>query len=183
MKISPDFNVLDYALGLVRSGILSIDSEGRVWRHKAKTKFGAVPVETHRAENKTQKGYLAVTLGVPGTRSTRAVLAHILVWVHANGPIQVGLQVNHKDLNKANNRLTNLEIVTGAENIQHSYANGRTRPWTNAKEWRPGKERISDDRKNQVISLRRSGLIARRVAELTGISATQVGRILKGGSR
>jgi HNH endonuclease len=34
-------------------------------------------------------------------------------------------QVNHKDSNRANNALENLEWCTHAENMQHSYRNGR----------------------------------------------------------
>lgn len=47
--------------------------------------------------------------------------AHRLVWVHNNGPIPKGVEVNHKDGDKTNNRLDNLELVTHAKNIEHSY--------------------------------------------------------------
>lgn len=47
---------------------------------------------------------------------------HRLVCSTFLGPIPHGLEVNHKDGDPSNNRLVNLEVVTKAENIQHSIA-------------------------------------------------------------
>ena len=175
--------VLGHVLNLVASGVLSIDVEGRVWRHCILTKHGRKAVPAKRAESRTKKGYLAVVFRVPGQRLTRHVLAHVLVWTHANGEIPTGLQVNHKDLNKANNNLGNLELVTPSGNIRHSYANGRTRPYANATEWRPGKAKLTAEDRQQVFMLRRGGKTYDQIVSLTGISKTHVARILKGGSR
>ena len=170
---------LDHALSLVADGTLSIDSEGRVWRHFEKTKGGRRAVETRRADRPTTKGYMSITFSRPGRTGTRSVLVHVLVWTLANGSIPAGLQVNHKDLNKANNRLDNLEAVTGARNIQHSYENGRTRPWSKATEWRPGKPCMSEELKARVVALRAGGHGARAVSKMTGVSATHVDRLYK----
>jgi len=47
-------------------------------------------------------------------------LAHRLVWVAANGPIAPGLTINHKDGDKANNRLNNLEVATYSDQVRHA---------------------------------------------------------------
>lgn len=51
-------------------------------------------------------------------------LIHILVWETFNGKVPVGYEINHMDLNKANNNLSNLELLTHKENIRHAYRVG-----------------------------------------------------------
>jgi hypothetical protein len=51
-------------------------------------------------------------------------LCHRLVWETFNGKIPDGLQINHIDLNKTNNRLDNLELATSSENQIHAHKNG-----------------------------------------------------------
>jgi hypothetical protein len=178
--LCPWFDTLGYALSLLRDGTLSVDEEGRIWRHR---EFGR-DIESRRAENKSRKGYLRLTLGVPGTRRTATVQAHRVVWTWLRGPIPDGLQVNHKDLNKANNRPDNLELVTGSGNIRHSYANGRPRPWHKASEWRPGIPRIDGETISRIRGLHATGLGCRRISQVTGVSRTHVARLLKkGGER
>ncbi len=65
---------------------------------------------------------LCLTTAVPGVCVTR--LHHRVIYEAFNGPIPKGLQINHVDGDKANNVLSNLEIVTPRENIHHSIANG-----------------------------------------------------------
>jgi len=45
---------------------------------------------------------------------------HRVVWEAFNGPIPDRLEVNHKNLDRSDNRLENLEIVTHQQNIQHA---------------------------------------------------------------
>ena len=56
-------------------------------------------------------------------RKNRSV--HRLVWEAFNGPIPSGMEINHKDENKTNNSLENLEIVTPKQNLNYGTRNIR----------------------------------------------------------
>ena len=61
--------------------------------------------------------------------------AHRLVWFMFNGPIPDGVMVDHIDLDKSNNRLDNLRLVTKSGNAQNSMRRGYF--WdTRANKWR-----------------------------------------------
>ena len=53
-----------------------------------------------------------------GTYKRRAV--HRMVWEAFNGPIEGRLEINHKDLDRSNNKLENLELVTHQQNLKHA---------------------------------------------------------------
>lgn len=65
------------------------------------------------------KHYPTVCLCKAGVYVRRSV--HRLVWEAFNGEIPGRLEVNHKDLNRANNRLSNLELLTHRENVVHAH--------------------------------------------------------------
>lgn len=165
---------LVYALYLLRQGILSLDEEGRLWRHAIIVRGQWAQIEKRRAENVGSKGYLRLTIQTEG--KLRSVMAHRVVWEWLKGPIPDGLQINHKDLNKQNNTIDNLELLTGAGNIQHSYANGRPHPWYKTKIWR-GKARITEEQKLEMRRLRADGSMLREIAERFGLGTTHVHRI------
>lgn len=54
-------------------------------------------------------------------------LGHLLVWEAFNGVKNPNLVINHKDGNKSNNRLSNLEEITQTENLQK--ASTETNAW------------------------------------------------------
>ena len=86
-----------------------VKGRGRDWSHTATPRYILKP-------SPDSKGYPMVTLCHP--RSTRKT--HRLVAAAFIGPCPPGLQVNHKNGVKADNRPSNLEYVTPKENIRHA---------------------------------------------------------------
>jgi hypothetical protein len=66
-------------------------------------------------------GYLHVSMRSIGRVRKIPRLVHRLVMLAFVGPCPAGLEVNHKNGKKDDNRLSNLEYVTGSENVLHSY--------------------------------------------------------------
>lgn len=54
-------------------------------------------------------------------------VVHRMIWEHVHGPIPDGMQINHINGNKSDNRIQNLELVTQSENALHAYRTGLQR--------------------------------------------------------
>ncbi len=75
-------------------------------------------------KNNIKGSYLVVTLyNDEGQR--KFMLVHRLVYMAHKGIIPTGLQVNHKDENKENNCIDNLELMTNKENSNYGTRNAR----------------------------------------------------------
>ena len=98
-------------------GLYSISSEGVVYTHARRyVKPGPLKQGT------TKRGYKMVTL-FKNSKGT-SVYVHRLVAKHFLTDSEKE-QVNHKDCDKTNNKVDNLEWVTNEENRLHALANGR----------------------------------------------------------
>jgi hypothetical protein len=60
-------------------------------------------------------GYLQVTLNLNNTR--KKIYIHRLVWEMFNGPIPKGYEIDHINCNKADNQISNLQLMTRKENM------------------------------------------------------------------
>ena len=65
-----------------------------------------------------ETGYLTLCLR---TRDKQSIvcLFHRVIWFYFNGEIPEDLVINHKDENKSNNSLDNLELLTRPDNIRY----------------------------------------------------------------
>ena len=96
-------------------GLYQVSSIGRVrsfvsWRGK---------VDRIMVGSRHSDGYWQVSLRKGGKRTTRKV--HVFVLAAFVGPVPNGMEINHINGNKQDNRLENLEYCSRSENLLHSY--------------------------------------------------------------
>lgn len=95
-----------------------VTDDGRVWSDKSK-KF--------MAQSEDKNGYMKVglsSLDLPPKKVHRYSVHRLIMENFCPVEGMEKLQVNHKDGNKKNNCLDNLEWVTCEENIQHAIEHG-----------------------------------------------------------
>jgi hypothetical protein len=103
-----------------------------------------------RSQYVNARGYLIV--GMQRKTFRKHARVHRLVAAAFLGPIPDGMDVNHKDGNKKNNRADNLEFMTRSENCKHSFSIGLS--YTPFRE-RGEKHCRSVLRENDVIDIRK----------------------------
>lgn len=75
-------------------------------------------------KNGIKGSYLVVTI-YNDKGQKKYMLVHRLVFMAHKGMIPKGLQINHKDENKENNCIENLELMTNKENYNYGSRNAR----------------------------------------------------------
>lgn len=116
-----------YFLGLIKCETLSIDNEGRIWRHYSLHRRGenlGKLDEPKRAEV-VDHGYLR--LFTSKDNKQLSALAHRIVYIHFFGDVIDGLVVDHGDSNRANNNPKNLFPMTGPDNSHKASREGKYR--------------------------------------------------------
>ena len=153
-----------------------ISPDGNVFSRMKTGPCGNQLQATWRPKPPYQRGdYLIVNLMVDGDR--RAFSVHRLVFTTFHGEIPSGLQINHIDGNKHNNRPENLELATPKENIAHAIrtglrdSKGEAHPMTKLNQKQADAIRAASCGRNQ-----------RELAEMFNVSRTTIGRVIHGRS-
>jgi len=101
--------------------------------------------------------------------------AHQLVLQAFVGPKPEGMEINHKNGIRTDNRLENLEYVTHQQNVRHCIdVLGFNRGALH------GLSKLTDDQIREIRALRKTGLALARIATRFGITASNVFYIAKG---
>lgn len=121
-------------------------------------------------------GYMIVMLYAPGSSQGKWVKVHKIVAETFLGERPHKFDINHKDGEKSNNQLSNLEYCTRQENMRHAYAtklHGRPIGVTN------GRAKLTEQDVHEVWRIyHEEGMTQLDLAELFDISPTVVGDIL-----
>lgn len=99
-------------------------------------------------------------------------------WIANRGPIPAGMVVRHKCDNPPCVNLDHLELGTNAENMRDKAIRGRAPSGTS----NPA-AKFTPEQVDQVRALRLEGLTLAGISEKTGVSKSQVARIIRGESR
>ena len=103
-------------------------------------------------------------------------MEHRVIWVWNNGAIPNGLVINHKDFNRANNDINNLELVTQKENVEYSRCNLNP-----PRGERNGKAKLTNKQAEAIKTLGSvCGWSPSKIESLIGIKDYNVSRIIKG---
>lgn len=73
-------------------------------------------LDTGEVYSNTKKGFLKTTVNHNGYLVIGKTTVSHIIWVAANGPVPYGMQIDHINGNKQDNRLCNLHLVTASEN-------------------------------------------------------------------
>lgn len=120
----------------------------------------------------THNGYNQFCLRINGRYIY--VYAHRLVAEAFLGSVE-GFEINHKDGNKTNNHMLNLEIVCKEENIKHAKVN---RLFKNGQEH--GHTFLTNKSVLEIKKLLKDGLTNRQIADIYGIKIKHVWEIKTG---
>ena len=94
----------------------SADEYGNIYA----TRFNKVKLKVQSSHGRGYLHFTAIKTG--GER--KSYLSHRFIYECHFGMIPDGMQINHRDLDKTNNRLDNLELVDQWENMRHGKQNG-----------------------------------------------------------
>lgn len=165
-------------------GCYEVSSEGRV-RSLSRTiiRRDGKPLTLHGMvldAKPNSRGYPRVTLsaqGHPAWRTVHSLVAAAFLPLPP-GPIGSGIDeytVNHKDGDKTNNRVINLEYVTGANNVLHAREAGLL----DVRGSKNGRAKVTPELVREIRGLYAQGARQVDLAEMFGIDQTNISRIVR----
>jgi hypothetical protein len=155
-------------------GYYAADEDGNIYRTE---RYGR-QICKKIALRKKRHGYLSAHLCRDAVRRDTAV--HRLIWEAFNGPIPPNLQINHKNGERTDNRLSNLELCTVSGNALHKFrVNGYVKEHYPQPGTRNGSAKLTDDDVRKIRKLHAEGMIQREIGAIFGVSQVMIGKIVR----
>ncbi len=152
-------------------GWYSVSNFGRIRRDK-------IGQSTHAGRiikgYPSRKNYITVNLSKKGIQKKYRI--HKLVISSFLEICPEGKQVNHKDADKNNNHLSNLEYVTPKENVIHAWKNRICKSFLGSKH---GNAKLKEKNIPQIKKLRKGGVSYRKIGEKFNVTYGTIEKIIK----
>lgn len=148
----------------------------KVSNHGRVMSFKRWPDGRLKKPSQIRSGYF--TVGFTRRGITKTVYVHQVVAEAFIGPCPEGMQINHIDGDKANNRAENLEYVTPRENLKHAKDELGMPIWQTGE-----KHPLSKLTEKQVLEIRskypKGNITLRELAEKHGVSTATISSVLQ----
>lgn len=99
-------------------GLYQVSNLGNV--RGLQSRWGTRETPNIISQQTTKKGYKRVPLSK--NNKSKQFMVHRLVYETFKGKIKNNYEINHKDLDRSNNKIDNLEEMTHADNVRYSKA-------------------------------------------------------------
>lgn len=143
---------------------------------KIDTSTGTVTGQRGPIGSLNSSGYIFLSMSQGTGKPNQNALAHRVIWESAHGPIPDGLTINHINGIKTDNRLSNLELMTRAENSRHAHRTGLASGASGGEQHPMARltQALVDDIRSRITSGKRQCDVANEL----GISRQQVNSIV-----
>ena len=152
--------------------------DGRIWSKKKIGGQGSLNVEWRERKQCRTRGYCTThTMADDGHLETKV---HRLVVITFIGEIPPKLEINHKDGDKTNNKVENLEITNHRDNLRHALAIGTRIPSHGENHYW---HKLSNQQVQTIKYMYVLGYNQREIAKIFKITQTHVSRLIMGKQR
>jgi hypothetical protein len=155
-----------------------VSDDGQVARVKT---YGNKPKPVWKmvAQRPKRGGYITYHLCENGER--KDLLAHRLVWEAFNGKIGIGVEINHKNGDKSDNRLVNIELLTRSENMKHKFrVLHHAAPNNPSHGSKNASAKLTEADIPKILEMHRAGVYQYEIARIFGVTQRAIGRIVLG---
>jgi hypothetical protein len=156
-------------------GTYDVSSHGRIRRSFSAPGKSTYPGRILTPNPDSKSGYLRATLHCGGKMRREQV--HRLVARAFIPGFQAFRQINHKNGNKADNRIENLEWVSARQNVLHAWKNGLCKPNNGENH---GCHKISEREGKAALYLLAHGVSGKLVAGAFGLTQGNISSIKRG---